>query len=148
MILEPLSFLAALSPLHRHFLKAFDFLSTIEQVGFPEGTFPLEGEEMIAIVEGTSGHGKKDAKLEAHRKYLDIHYVLSGTDLIGWKPLGACQNILRDYADHEDKIFFQDTPESWFTLSPGHFALFFPHDTHAPLAGKKSLKKVILKIKL
>lgn len=148
MILEPLSFLAALSPLHRHFLKAFDFLSAIEQEGFPEGNFPLEEEEMIVIVEGTAGHGKKNARLEAHRKYIDIHYVLSGTDLIGWKPLAHCQNILQDYSESEDKIFFQDAPESWFSLTPGHFALFFPHDTHAPLAGTKQVKKVVLKVRL
>lgn len=148
MILEPLSFLAALSPLHRHFLKAFDFLSTLEQEGFPEGVFPLEGEELIALVETTTGKGKKNAQLEAHKRYIDIHYVLSGEDLIGWKPTSACQTIAQEYLTEKDKVLFQEDPESWFPLKPGYFALFFPHDAHAPCAGKKALKKVVLKVKL
>ncbi len=148
MILEPLSFLAALSPLHRHFLKAFDFLSTVEQEGFPEGVFPIDADELIASVETVSGKGKKNARLEAHKRYIDIHYVLSGEDLIGWKPFEACQTIAEEYHSEKDKLFFQDSPEGWFTLKPGYFALFFPHDAHAPLAGKKPVKKVILKVKL
>lgn len=148
MILEPLPFLAALSPLHRHFLKAFDFLSTLEQEGFPEGVFPIEKDELVAHIESTMGVGKKNAKLEAHKKYLDIQYVLSGEDIIGWKPFERCKTIEQPYLPEKDKMFFQDSPESWFSLKPGYFALFFPHDAHAPLAGNKPLKKVILKVKL
>ena len=46
----------------------------------------------------------------------------------------------------KDVGFFGDRPESWLSLPAGHFAIFFPDDAHAPLAGRGTLKKAIMKI--
>jgi biofilm protein TabA len=148
MIVEPLSFLLALSSVNPLFAKAFDFLTLVEQEGFPEGVFPLEGDSLKAIVESHMGKGKKAALLEAHKKYIDIQYVISGEDLIGWKPTELCGEIDQAYSGETDKMFFKDTPETWVKVRPGHFAIFFPHDAHAPLANKGNVKKVILKVKI
>ena len=45
-----------------------------------------------------------------------------------------------------DVTFFSDRPDSWLSLPAGHFAIFFPDDAHAPLAGRGTLKKAIVKI--
>lgn len=148
MIIEPLSLLPTLSAINPLFVKAFDFLTLVEQEGFPEGVFPLEDESLKAIVESGKGKGKKDALLEAHKKYIDIHYVISGEDLIGWRPLELCNEVSQEYCEKSDKIFFKDSPESWFKLRPGQFVIFFPHDAHAPMAHKEFVRKIILKVKI
>lgn len=148
MIIEPLSFLPALATINPLFVKAFDFLTLVEQEGFPEGVFPLEDDSLKAIVESGKGKGKKGARLEAHKKYIDIHYVISGEDVIGWKILELCRDIDEEYCEKSDKVFFKDSPESWFTLRPGQFAVFFPHDAHAPMAHKENIRKIVLKVKI
>jgi beta-galactosidase beta subunit len=43
-------------------------------------------------------------------------------------------------------MFFRDRPDSWLSLPAGRLAIFFPDDAHAPLAGRGTLKKAIVKI--
>ena len=46
----------------------------------------------------------------------------------------------------KDITFFHDRPECWLSVPAGRFAIFFPEDAHAPLAGRGTLKKAIVKI--
>jgi len=48
------------------------------------------------------------AKLEAHRRYIDIQLVLDGTDEMGWKPLSDCHDPVSDYSTERDIRFFND----------------------------------------
>ena len=41
---------------------------------------------------------------------------------------------------------FGDKPDLWFSLPPGSFAIFFPSDAHAPLAGAGKTMKAVVKI--
>jgi beta-galactosidase beta subunit len=42
--------------------------------------------------------------------------------------------------------FVKDQPTLWIPVPPGSFAVFFPEDGHAPLAGDGPLRKIVLKI--
>ena len=53
------------------------------------------------------------------------------------------------YDEKRDIEFFDCEPETWLTLQPGEFALFFPNDAHAPLVGgEKSIRKAVFKIRV
>jgi biofilm protein TabA len=146
MIVEPLDQLPRYFGLHPLFQKADDFLNLAERQGFPEGRYPLDGEKLIAIV--STGDREIGAQLEAHRRYIDIQYIMSGVDRIGWRPVATCQDIASAYAIEQDKIFFADAPAAWIDVPPGCFAIFFPNDAHVPLSGEGTVKKVILKVEL
>ena len=64
---------------------------------------------------------------------------------MGWSPLAACRQPL-PFEASEDVGFFSDVPASWILVPEGSFALFFPDDVHAPLAGSGRVKKVVLKV--
>jgi YhcH/YjgK/YiaL family protein len=146
MILDSLKNLPSFFALNGLFPKAYEFLSIVQQRDFPVGKFPIEDDLLFAIVEETHGKGTENCRLEAHRKYIDIHYVISGIDTIGWLPLNHCRTIDQAYSRESDKIFFKDRPSSWLSLEPGFVCICFPEDAHAPLAGDGHLKKVILKV--
>ena len=102
---------------------------------------------MYVSIDHLQGRGREGARLEAHRRYIDIQFTINGHEEIGWKPLGdwsAATAVAFDAA--RDVTFFSDRPDSWLSLPAGHFAIFFPDDAHAPLAGRGSLKKAIVKI--
>ena len=42
------------------------------------GKHPVQGEQIFAIVEACSGRSRAEARLECHRRYIDIQLVLAG----------------------------------------------------------------------
>jgi biofilm protein TabA len=146
MIVEPLDQLRRYFGLHPLFQKAYDFLCLVERQGIPEGRYPLEGDRLIAIV--TTGDREIGAQMEAHRLYIDIQYIISGIDRIGWRSVATCQDVSSAYSAEQDKIFFADAPVTWVDVQQGCLAVFFPNDAHVPLSGEGTVKKVILKLGL
>ena len=76
----------------------------------------------------------------------DIQFTIDGNEEIGWKPLADCALTSEPYDEAKDIMFFRDRPDSWLSLPAGRLAIFFPDDAHAPLAGRGTLKKAIVKI--
>lgn len=132
--------------LHSLFPRAFDYLRNTDLNALAPGRYPIEGERLFAIVETAAGRSRDQARLECHRKYIDIQLVLEGTDEMGWKSLSDCQEPLADYSAERDIQFFRDAPASWIATPPGAFCIFFPEDAHAPLVSDNAIRKVILKI--
>ena len=147
MILDHLSQAGQYFALHSHFPKAFEFLSGPDLADLEPGRHEIDGDSLYAIVIKSAGQAKDQAKLEAHRKYIDIQFVVAGLDEIGWRNASSCKNIAKPFDADSDAGLFTDPVSSWFTVQPGHFALFFPEDAHAPGVGPGEFHKVVLKIK-
>ena len=131
---------------HHGLSRGFEFLQTTKLDELPDGRLPLDGDRLFAIVAHDQGRGRDEAILEAHRKYIDIQYVISGNELIGWQPLATCRSVKQEYNSETDLAFFLDRPSSWFELAPRSFAVFFPEDAHAPLAAQGPVHKVVVKV--
>jgi biofilm protein TabA len=77
---------------------------------------------------------------------LTAKFLSEGIDLIGWKPRSECKTPDGGYNSESDLEFFSDSPDSWTMVNPGAFAVYFPQDAHAPLAGEGPVRKVVVKI--
>lgn len=129
------------------FLKqAFDFLQNNDLNVMPEKKYIIN-DKIYAIIENSYPKKVEDQKLEAHKKYIDLQYIISGEDIIGWNTIYHCKDIYIDYNNEKDIMFFNDIPVLIFTLKAGNFAFFFNEDAHSPLCGEKTVKKCIIKIK-
>ncbi len=144
MIIEPLGQVPKYFPLHPLFEKAYEFCCIAERHGMPEGEFHIEGDRLIAIV--STGDREGGSHLEAHRRYIDMQYIMSGTDCIGWRSTATCQDIVSAYSKEQDNIFFGDEPASWIEIQAGCCVLLFPNDAHMSRYGERAGKKIILKI--
>ena len=91
MILDTLKNSQRYLLLNKGFGKAFEFLNRTDLNDLATGKHPIDGENIFAIVAKEDGRTKEQAELESHQKYIDIQYVLSGTDTMGWKPIHLCQ---------------------------------------------------------
>lgn len=132
--------------LHPLFQRAFDYIRNTDLYALAPGRYNISGEDLVAIVEHVPGRTREMARLEAHRRYIDIQLVLDGVDEMGWKPLADCYNPVSDYSIEKDIQFFLDAPASWVAVPPDHFCIFFPDDAHAPLVATGQIRKVIFKI--
>ncbi|MFA7239335.1 MAG: YhcH/YjgK/YiaL family protein [Sulfuricellaceae bacterium] len=146
MILDTLTNADRYTTLNKRFPRAFEFLRNTDLNALAPGRHPIDGEHLVAIVETSAGRSRDAAKLECHRRYIDIQLVLGGIDEMGWKPLCDCREPLADYHAEKDIQFFRDTPASWIATPPGAYCIFFPEDAHAPLVGAGVIRKVIVKV--
>jgi biofilm protein TabA len=146
MILDTLNNAGRYVALHRGFRKAFAFLRRRNLAALPDGRCPVAGTRVYAMVSRGRGRGRKASPLEAHRQYVDIQYMVSGDELIGWRDRKGCRGRSRGYSRARDIEFFKAEPAAWVRVPPGSFAVFFPEDAHAPLAGRGPVHKVVVKV--
>lgn len=146
MILDRLQNAARYVSLHQGFAEAFAFLNQPKLSELAAGRYDIAGEQVYAMVAKNTGRAREAARLEAHRKYIDIQLVLSGNDQMGWKPHLPDSRIQTPYDDAKDIEFCADWPDAWISVGPGQFAIFFPEDDHAPLVGNGEIHKVIVKV--
>src|ERR1035437_8007324 len=132
--------------LHPLFPHVFNYMRNTDLYALAPGRYPIAGEDLFAIVEQVPGRTREMARLEAHRRYIDIQLVLDGVDEMGWKSLADCYNPVSDHSIDKDIRFFHDAPAAWIATPPDAFCIFFPEDAHAPLVSGRATPNVIFKL--
>ena len=129
MITDTIANAARYAALHPDFAEAVRLLQTLDFTALPDGQVPCANPNIRLFIGNEPMRSKTEAKPEAHLKHIDIQVPISG--------------------EETDIEFFDCEPETWLTLQPGEFALFFPNDAHAPLVGgEKSIRKAVFKIRV
>lgn len=131
--------------LNPYFKEVFEFIKSKNWENEPFEKFILKPDELFVIHANPTLLSKENQVLEYHKKYLDIHILLEGEEIIGHKPLLECTLEKQAFNQEDDFGLFQDTPTSYFCLKPNHFAIVFPEDAHAPIIGEGKVKKLIVK---
>src|SRR5580692_3117093 len=85
--------------LHRGFAAAFDFLRRPDLADLAPGRYEIDGQRVFALVERATGRGAAGARLEIHRRHIDIQVSLDGHEQIGWRALADCQSIDTPYSE-------------------------------------------------
>jgi len=146
MILATLDTVLKYAACHPGLLRGIQFLQDTTPGSLADGKHEIDSQRLFAICAHEQGRDRDGAVLEVHRKFIDIQYVVSGSEFIGWKPLGNCQQLKQAYNSETDLQFFADRPSSWFEVAPQSVAIFFPEDAHAPLAGTGDVHKIVIKV--
>jgi YhcH/YjgK/YiaL family protein len=129
---------------HPGFRAAFEFLRAQNLHGLPLGRREIDGARLYAVI--ARDRGRVGAKLEAHRKYIDIQYVIAGEEVIGGRPIADCKKSMAPFDARRDIGFFADRPDMWLSVPQGMFVILFPGDAHVPLAGEDEVHKVVVKV--
>ena len=146
MIIDTLSNAEKYFSLNQRFRAAFGYLRTPIARNLDSMRNEIDGDKVIALVTRKMGKQRTDAKLEVHRKYIDIQFVLGGIDTIGWKSACDCGEVLTPYDDEKDIGFFADQPVMWLPVPQGTYAIFFPEDAHAPMVSNREIHKITVKV--
>ena len=146
MILDVVANEERLKQMHPGFGPALQYLRRASLGQLPEGRQEIDGSRLYAVVIRGQGRSQKGAKLEVHRRYIDIQYSVAGSDVIGWKPTATCRDPEQAYDEQKDLQFFRDAADSWVTIPAGSFGIFYPEDAHAPMAADGLIHKVVVKV--
>ena len=78
---------------------------------------------------------------------IDIQIPITCPETFGYTPL--CDLPAFEYNAEKDITKYGDTKaQTYVTVNPGQFAIFFPQDGHAPcIIEKEEIKKAIFKVK-
>ena len=128
--------------------KAFMYIKQTDFSKLAHGKYVIEEDNLFAIVQEYETKNDADAKLEAHKKYIDLQYIISGEELIGTIPL-INQMPSKEY-DIDNDYTLYDTC-SFVKITQTQFAVLFPEDLHKPgikINVPSKVKKVVMKVKV
>ena len=127
--------------------EAFTFLATNNFTNIPAGRIELHGDALYALVQEYTTKPLEQGKWEAHRRYIDVQYLVSGRERILFAPIESLE--AGDYIPAKD--FLPITGRgSTVDLSAGYFVIFFPEDAHMPglsIDHPEPVKKVVVKLR-
>ncbi len=95
----------------------------------------------------------KDAKFEAHQKYIDIQLLMVGNEKIAYTDKYSLSETL-PYDAERDIVFYNEEVKDYpaVCLDGTNFVMLFPHEAHAPQISPNSfpadVKKIVVKIKV
>lgn len=132
--------------------KAFDFLKNTDLDIVKPGKYALDGENVFVSVTEGSTKEFEASKWEAHRKYVDIQYVIKGKEKMGIAPVETAISKTK-FNDTKDIGFFEIPAKmaKYYVAKTGSFFIFFPSDAHRPGIKVKNFdmdKKLVVKIKM
>jgi YhcH/YjgK/YiaL family protein len=128
--------------------KAFAYLRETDLANLKPGRYPIDGENVFAIVSEGATKELDKTKWEAHQNYQDIHFVITGKEKIGITPV-ASASISTEYDASKD-IAFYNSKGKYYLSDPNNFFIVFTQDAHRPgvrAEGVDTVKKVVVKVR-
>jgi len=114
------------------------------------GTYQINP-RVKAIVSEYETKVQNEVGYEAHRKNIDIQYLLKGEERVACLPVEKLKETV-PYSEEKDAAFFTASVQPMeMTLGDGYFAIFFPQDGHMPQLSvdePKMVKKVVVKVEI
>lgn len=137
------------STLNPDIKKALDYLYETDFSEIESGKYEIDGVNIFALVSEYKTKDLSQGKPESHRNYIDVQYLFSGEEFIGYAPLSN-QKIVETYNEKND-ITFYDCEQSLCLIQKKMFAVFFPTDIHMPgirVTNPVVVKKIVVKVKV
>jgi YhcH/YjgK/YiaL family protein len=128
---------------------ALKFLSETDFSTVPDGKMEIDGENLFAIAQSYQSRSLEESKWEAHRKYIDVQFIVDGAERIGVANIEKL-SPLTEYDADSDCLFLEGVG-NLLTLSAGDFAVLHLWDAHMPgvaVDAPAAVRKVVVKIKV
>ncbi len=143
--------LARFSSLNPYFPAAFAALEELEK-DFSAGRHPVDGDNVYVNAAEYDTRDLDGAQMEAHRKYIDVMWMVSGEEIIGYCPVEELTEVTMPYDDAGDAFLAKITRMTKVEMKAGDVCILFPEDGHAPslhpTAGPSHVKKFIAKVRV
>lgn len=149
MIYDHINNIATYKGLSPNIALALDFLKHMKPVT-AVGTYQINHRVKVIVSEYETKL-QNEHGYEAHRKYIDIQYLLSGEERIACLPVERLKET-KPYNEEKDAAFYAaDLKPQEMTISDGYFAVFFPQDGHMPqlcVDKPMKVKQVVIKVEI
>lgn len=131
------------------FKKAFEVLKTTDFSKKEKGRHETDNKNVYYMMQRYATKPVEQARYEAHQKMIDIQYVVSGEEIIGYGNIGSLELMTPYDSEKEAAFYMRSENYTAVKLYKGMFAIFFPEDGHMPglqLGGQCDVEKVVVKL--
>lgn len=129
---------------------ALEYLRDTDFNDIDAGRYVIKEDLIYAQVLDIKTKEKGEIHPEVHRNYIDVQYLHSGKECIGFAPDLGTNKEASMYDSCRDILFYHNADfENEIIMRPGNFIVFFPEDVHRPgcINGEVSnIRKVVVKI--
>ena len=132
--------------LGEHIRKALDYLASKDFSTLESGRSDIDGDNVYALVQRYETKPREKGVWEAHRRYIDVQYVASGIETLGYTHVGGLAET-QEYSPEKDCVLLAGAGD-FITARAGTFVIFFPEDAHMPCLayeGAVPVLKVVVK---
>ena len=149
MIFGNIDHLDEYSFLEKGIRECFAYASTHDLSSFEKGSHEIDGDRLfVNIVEYTTTNAS-DRFWEAHKQYLDVHFMLHGEEQI---DLNFIKNMdVKQYVAKDDFVPMDGDPNASVVLHDGDFLICYPNDGHRTAVAVNEpavIKKAIFKVRI
>lgn len=148
MIIDQLSNAKSYYHLGEKIKRALQFLEETNLASLENGKEIIDGENIFAMIQEYETKDPANEKLESHRKYIDVQYVVKGEEKMGHALLKE-QAPSRLYNPEDDYMLFDESPDFFSVIKEGMFTIFYPTDLHMPCIQHHQsslVKKIVIKV--
>jgi YhcH/YjgK/YiaL family protein len=129
--------------------KALNYIKQTDFVTLENGRYDVEGDDVYATVSRYKTKPIDEGKWEAHKKYIDIQYISSGTELIGYSFLKNMAEVSGYNSENDYQLF--EGNGLFIKIEKNTFMILFPSDAHMPgiaIKNPEDVIKVVVKVKV
>ena len=129
MIYDTLEHLEAYRGIPPGVMRGLELLRDTDFSQWEVGRHDIDGDKLFVSVQRYDSKVENNTP-EAHKKYIDIQYLVSGQELMGVAPLEEMTEEVEARPDGD--IWFYHGPVSNILLGGKRFVALWPQDAHAP----------------
>ena len=131
------------------FQRALAWLATTDMSTIECGRHDIVGDEVFANVMEFTTVPAAEKQLEAHRRYYDVQFVVSGEELLQYAQLEGLDEAQPFDEGNDFGLYANPAREAWVTLHEGDIVVTPPEDAHKPGCCEDApapLKKICVKV--
>ncbi|NEZ47460.1 DUF386 domain-containing protein [Clostridium niameyense] len=128
--------------------KALEYLKNKDFSKDEKGVHQVDGDDLYYVVVEYNTKEKENGFWESHKKYIDIHYMISGQEKLLYSNFNHVE-IEKDYDEKVDAYILKGKSEGESILKEGFFMLYFPEDVHMTgirVNSSEPIRKIIFKV--
>ena len=151
MIKDNLQHLAYYNYLNQDIKTGLKYVRDTDFDSLENGRYDIAEGKIFAVIQDYDSKPEFEGKFEAHRKYVDIQFIIKGEERMGTGKVEDFEETTQ-YDEEKDVVFLTPNESAqirFITVKEREFAIFYPADAHMPSIAVQEpnfVRKVIVKV--
>jgi len=144
MIIDTIKNASQYAELHPDLPKVLQQIAAVDPLTAETGRYDIPESEAFFMIQKYETKDVTKGLWEAHRKFIDLQFIVSGIELIGYKEISKLQESVK-YSEESDAAFLEGEG-NFLLMGAGMFMILYPQDAHMPCISVETSPCSVVKI--
>jgi YhcH/YjgK/YiaL family protein len=149
MIVDRIENAKLYAKLSKNLARAFKILQSKKLRRQADGRYEVKGTKLYYMVMKYATRPIDGGEFEAHKKYIDVQYILDGQEAIPCAHISGLKTSKRYNAKADVAMYRPAKDYTSVNMYKGMFCVLFPEDGHMPcrdIKKKSNVHKIVVKV--